>query len=47
MQIEFEVKVLDIDSDAVVVKLKALGAEFVGNKDSRRYVYDFTIRICS
>jgi len=42
MQIEFEVKVLDIDSDAVVVKLKALGAEFVGNKDSRRYVYDFT-----
>jgi len=41
MQIEFELKVLDVDASLVREKLKNLGAEFVENKDSRRYVYDF------
>ena len=41
MQIEFELKVLDVDQSLVREKLKNLGATFVANKDSRRYVYDF------
>jgi len=42
MQIEFEAKVLEVDAQVVRDKLKSLGAKFIGNKDSRRYVYDFT-----
>ena len=39
---EYEVKVLDLDVESIRSKLKELGAQFVGSKMSRRYVYDFS-----
>ncbi len=42
MQIEFEVKVLDVDVDSVRTRLLELGANKIGEFDSRRFVYDFS-----
>ena len=42
MQIEFEVKVLDVDVDSVRARLIELGANKIGEFDSRRFVYDFS-----
>ena len=42
MQTEFEVKVLEIDLDKIRLKLRDLGAQFVGEGKMRRYVYDFS-----
>ncbi len=41
MKTEFEVKILDIDVDEIVSKLESLGAEKIGEKEQRRFVYDF------
>ncbi len=40
--IEYEIKVLEVNLKEMREKLKALWAEFVGIKNFRRYVYDFT-----
>ena len=42
MQTEFEAKILEIDVDKVISKLKSLGARKVGEKMQKRFVYDFT-----
>lgn len=42
MKTEFEAKILEIDVDRIISKLKALGAKKVGEKQQRRFVYDFT-----
>lgn len=41
MHTEYEVRILEIDQDAVVKKLEELGAEFQWDHVQRRYVYDF------
>jgi len=41
MQIEYEVKILDIDVDNIEKKLLDLWAKFLGEKFQKRYVYDF------
>ncbi len=40
MNTEFEVKILAIDIDEIIVKLAELGAEKIGEKQQRRFVYD-------
>lgn len=40
METEFEVKILEIDVDAIQEKLKFLGAEKIGEKFQKRYIYD-------
>ncbi len=40
--IEYEIKVLEVNLEAMRKKLKALWAAFVGIKNFRRYVYNFT-----
>ncbi len=42
MNIEYEVKVLDIDVDQVKHQLLKLGASYIWKKEFRRYVYDMT-----
>lgn len=42
MKTEIEVKVLEIDVDMVILLLDKLGAERIGEKKQRRFVYDFT-----
>jgi len=42
MQIEYELKVLDVDVEEVRNRLVELGAKKIGDADSQRYVYDFT-----
>ncbi len=41
MNIEFELRVLDVVESEMIQKLEALGAEKVGEFDQKRYVYDF------
>lgn len=41
MNIEFELRVLEVDENEMIKKLEALGAEKVGEFDQKRYVYDF------
>ena len=41
MDIEYEVRILDIDKDIFIKKLEKLKAEKVGDFFQRRYVYDF------
>ena len=40
MGIEYEVRVLEIDTDEIIKKLETLGAKKVGEWDQKRYVYD-------
>lgn len=40
MNTEYEIRVLEIDKEKLIKKLKELGAEFKGNNEQRRYVYD-------
>ncbi len=40
MQTEFEIKILEIDTDSIKKKLKILWAQYVWKKDQKRYVYD-------
>ncbi len=40
MQTEFEVRILDIDKEKIVSKLKELNADFIGEFFQKRYVYD-------
>ena len=40
MNIEYEVRVLEIDKEQLVNKLKELGATFKGKYEQKRYVYD-------
>ena len=42
MNVELEERVLDIDVDAMILKLESLGATKVGEWHQKRYVYDFT-----
>lgn len=41
MKTEYEVRTLNVDFDAVIRKLEAIGAEKVGVYHQKRYVYDF------
>ncbi len=41
MNIEYEVKILDINVDEIREKLKEIGAEYLWEKMQKRYVYDF------
>ena len=40
MNIEYEVRVLEINKDELISKLENLGATFKGEYFQRRYVYD-------
>ena len=40
MHTEYEVRVLEIDVDAIIDKLEKLGAKKIGDWNYRRYVYD-------
>ncbi len=40
MNIEYEIRVLEIDKEQLVNKLKELGATFKGKYEQKRYVYD-------
>lgn len=40
MNIEYEVRVLDIDINEMIQKLESLGAKKVGEWEQKRYVYD-------
>ena len=42
MKTEFEVKILEIDVDKIISKLDSLGAKKIGEKEQKRFVYDFT-----
>ena len=41
MHIEFEERVLEIDTEKMISKLEKLGAQKVGEWSQKRYVYDF------
>ncbi len=41
MKTEYEVRVLDIDVDALMKKIISLGGKLVGEYYQRRYIYDF------
>lgn len=41
MNIEFELRILDVVESKMIEKLESLGAEKVGEFDQKRYVYDF------
>lgn len=41
MNIEFELRILEVDENEMIKKLETLGAEKVGEFDQKRYVYDF------
>ena len=45
MNTEYEVRVLEIDYEKIILKLKELGAEFKGEYNQKRYVYN-TIPKC-
>ena len=40
MNTEYEIRVLEIDKQKLIDKLERLGAEFKGDNEQRRYVYD-------
>ncbi len=40
MNTEYEIRVLEIDEKKLIEKLEKLGAEFKGNNEQKRYVYD-------
>lgn len=40
MNIEYEVRILEIDKDKLIAKLESLGAVFKGNYFQKRYVYN-------
>jgi len=42
MKTEFEAKILEINVDEIISVLNELGAKKVGEKQQRRFVYDFT-----
>lgn len=41
MEIEYEIRILEIDPNKIEEKLKSIGAHKVGEYFQRRYVYDF------
>ena len=41
MHTEYELRVLEVDKDKVIKKLKKIGAKFCWDQVQRRYVYDF------
>ncbi|MGN1012517.1 MAG: class IV adenylate cyclase [Clostridia bacterium] len=40
MNIEYEVRVLEINSDELINRLERIGAKFIGKYDQKRYVYN-------
>ena len=40
MNIEYEVRVLEVDKEALVKKIESLGATFIGSFEQKRYVFD-------
>lgn len=40
MNTEYEIRVLEIDKEKLIKKLEELGAEFKGDNEQKRYVYD-------
>ena len=45
MHTEYEVRILEIDKDKIIKKLKKIGAKFQWDQIQRRYVYDFIPKI--
>ncbi len=45
MHTEYEVRVLEIDTDEIIKKLEEVGAEFQWDHLQKRYVYDFIPKI--
>lgn len=45
MHTEYEVRILEIDTNVVETRLKELGAEFCWDKIQRRYVYDLIPKV--
>lgn len=45
MNTEFEVKILEIDVQTIKLKLQELGAEFIGEFNQKRYVFDFNPKV--
>ena len=42
MYTEYEARVLEVDREKIVQKIKDLGGKLVGEWEQKRYVYDFT-----
>lgn len=40
MNTEYEIRVLDVEEDQMIDKLKKVGAKYVGSFNQKRYVYD-------
>ena len=40
MNIEYEVRILEINSDELINRLERIGAKFIGKYDQKRYVYN-------
>ena len=40
MEIEYEVRVLEIDKEKFIKKIESLGAKKIGDFEQKRYVYD-------
>ena len=45
MHVEYEIRVLEIDKDEIIKKIKALGGTLEGEYEQKRYVYDFIPKI--
>ncbi|MBQ9266984.1 MAG: CYTH domain-containing protein [Clostridia bacterium] len=45
MKSEYEVRVLDIDSEKFINEIESLGATFVNKYEQKRYIYDFNPKI--
>jgi len=45
MNIEYEVRVLEIDKDKIIKKIEEQGGSFVGKHEQKRYVYDFNPKV--
>jgi adenylate cyclase class 2 len=40
MNIEYEIRVLEVDKEKLIKRLEELGAQFIGDFDQKRYVFD-------
>ena len=40
MNIEYEIRVLEVDKEKLIKRLEELGAQLIGDFDQKRYVFD-------
>ena len=45
MNVEYEVRVLEINKKELISKIESLGGKFIGEYNQRRYVYDFNPKL--